>query len=62
MFKAGMYINGTRLIYQVDKSCFHRNHCRTYTFYRRTFFCGDKNLPSDKMSGRLKIVPDKTEF
>ena len=25
-------------------------------------FCGNKNLPSDKMSGRSKVAPDKTEF
>ena len=25
-------------------------------------FCGNKNLPPDKMSGTAKVLPDKTEF
>jgi hypothetical protein len=49
------------IIYQVDKSCFHRDNCQTYTLYSRTF-CGNENLSLGKMSGRSKVLPDKTNF
>ena len=34
--------NATRMIYQANKTCFHRNHCRTHTFYRQTIFLADR--------------------
>lgn len=33
-----------------------------HTHFIGGHFCGNKNLPTDKMSGRSKVVLDKTEF
>ena len=46
------------MVYDVDVIYFKQ---RTYNL-SLDFFCGNNNLPPDKMFGKSKVLPDKTEF
>ena len=53
---------GAEEVFIVHSSPASYNTGKNYREFGKYISCGNKNIPPDKMSGRSKVVSDKTEF